>query len=176
MRAIRAASAALLGVSALALSAPAAVADDHYVMSNGYSVLPSTVAAGGQVVLQVDRDASGCKGSVTISSGVFDTVTIPPRSSVTTAGVDWDARPGAVYRVTFTCGGLSAIKDLTIAGGRPADITPVPVPPYRGVHAGEGGSIAGFDLKEIGLGLALIAGSVTAAYRLSRRRAGEDGT
>ncbi|MET7452634.1 hypothetical protein ABZT03_12180 [Streptomyces sp. NPDC005574] len=175
MRAIRVASAALLGVSALALSAPAAVADDHYVMSNGYSVLPSTVAPGGQVVLQVDRDLSGCAQTVTVSSSVFDTVTIPPRRTVATAAVAWDASPGAVYRVTFTCGGLSAVKNLTVAGGRHDGPTPLPVSPYRGVHAGEGGSIAGFDLKEIGLGLALVTGSVAVAYRLSRRRAGEDG-
>ena len=45
----------------------------------------------------------------------------------------------------------------------------------RGVHAGEGGSIAGFDLKELGIGAALIAGSVGAAYHFSRRRTGEDG-
>jgi hypothetical protein len=44
------------------------------------------------------------------------------------------------------------------------------------VHAGEGGTVAGFDLKEIGLGAALIAGSVGAAYHFSRRRTGEDGT
>ena len=178
MRAIRVASAALLGAAALTFSAPAAVAsvgDDHYVMSNGYSVLPSTIAAGGQVTLQVDRNASGCKGAVTVSSGVFDTVTIPHGSSSASAMVDWDAKPGASYRVTFSCGGLSAIKDLMIAGGRPVNPTPVPLNPYQGVHAGEGGSIAGFDLKEIGLGAALIAGSVGTAYYLSRRRTGEDG-
>ncbi|QKW24711.1 hypothetical protein HUT11_33380 [Streptomyces seoulensis] len=46
----------------------------------------------------------------------------------------------------------------------------------HGVRAGEGGTIAGFDLKEIGLGTALIGGSVGAAYCLSRRRTGEEGT
>lgn len=51
---------------------------------------------------------------------------------------------------------------------------PYPVP--RGVHAGEGGTVAGFDLKEIGLGAALIVGSVGTAYHFSRRRAaGDDG-
>ncbi|MFI5793051.1 hypothetical protein [Streptomyces sp. NPDC051677] len=179
MRAIRVASAALLGVTALTLSAPAAVAiggdDNHYVMSNGYDVLPLTIVAGGQITLQVDRGASGCTGSVTVSSGVFDTVVIPRGSSSAAALVDRDARVGVSYRVTFACGGISAVKELTISGGRPVDLTPAPRPVARGVQAGEGGAVAGFDLEEIGLGAALIAGSVGAAYYLSRRRAGEDG-
>jgi hypothetical protein len=180
MRAIRVASAALLGVTALTFSAPAAVAsgdddDNHYVMSNGYGVLPLTIAAGGQVTLQVDRSASGCRSSVTVSAGVFDTVVIPRGSSSAVALVDGDARVGASYRVTFACGGVSAVKELTITEGRPGGLTPAPYPVPRGVHAGEGGSVAGFDLKEIGLGAALIAGSVGAAYCLSRRRTGEDG-
>ena len=178
MHAIRVASAALLGVGALALSAPAAVAvrgDDHYVMSTGYSVVPSTVAAGGQVTLRVDREVTGCRGSVTVSSGVFDTLTIPRGSSSAVTEVDWDAKPGASYRVTFDCGGLSAVKELTIAAGRPDDPTPAPYPQYHGVHAGEGGSVAGFDVKQIGLGAALIAGAIGAAYRFSRRRTGEEG-
>ncbi|WP_069768867.1 MULTISPECIES: hypothetical protein [unclassified Streptomyces] len=178
MRAIRVASAALLGATALAFSASAAVASDddgHYVMSNGYSLLPSTVAAGGEVAVHVDRNVSGCRNSVTVSSGVFDTVVIPRGSTSAVTMVDRDARPGASYRVTFTCGGVSAIKELTIAGGRPADVTPAPYPVPRGVHAGEGGSVAGFDLREIGLGAALIAGSMAVAYRFARRRGAEDG-
>ncbi|MFG2282519.1 hypothetical protein ACGFNQ_28045 [Streptomyces asoensis] len=176
MRAIRVASAALLGVTALALSAPAAVAsdDDHYVMSEGYSVQPSTVAAGGQVTLRVDRAVSGCRSSVSVYSGVFDTVVIPRNSSWAAAVVDRDARPGASYRVTFTCGGISAVKELTIAGSRPVDPTPAPYPVPRGVHAGAGGTSDGFDAKEIGLGAALVAGSVGTAYVISRRRARED--
>jgi hypothetical protein len=177
MRAIRVASAALLGVTALTFSAPVAVAsddDNHYVMSNGYSVLPSTIAAGGQVTVQVDRNASGCRSSVTVSSGVFDAVVIPRGSSSAVVTVDWDARAGASYRVTFACGGISAVKELTIAGGRPVDPT-VPYPVPRGVHAGEGGTVAGFDLEEIALGAALIVGSVGAAYWFSRRQGAEDG-
>ncbi|MEU1182401.1 hypothetical protein ABZ464_33125 [Streptomyces sp. NPDC005820] len=174
MRAIRVASAALLGMTALTLTASAAVASDdgHYVMSEGYRVLPSTVAAGGQVTLLVDREVSGCKGSVTVTSGVFDAVTVPRGSTSAVALVDRDARPGALYRVTFTCGGLSAVKELTIAAGHGPVPTPYPLP--HGVQAGEGGTVAGFDLKEIGLGAALIAGSVGTAYHLARRRKGAD--
>nr|WSY49771.1 hypothetical protein OG999_06175 [Streptomyces sp. NBC_00886] len=181
MRAIRVASAALLGISALALSAPVAVAEgdgNHNITPFGFSVLPSTIAAGGQVTLQLDRDNRGCKGSATVSSGVFDTVRISPGQSSATAMVDWDARPGAVYQVTFSCDGVSGSTGLTIASGRTNNnIQPVqPVQPVpRGVRAGEGGSIAGFDAKELGIGAALIAGSVGAAYRFSRRRTGEDG-
>ncbi|MYR57494.1 hypothetical protein GTY54_15065, partial [Streptomyces sp. SID625] len=45
----------------------------------------------------------------------------------------------------------------------------------HGVRAGGGGTVAGFDLKEVGMGTALIAGSVGTAYYLSRRRTGEEG-
>ncbi|MFE9309048.1 hypothetical protein ACIQCF_09835 [Streptomyces sp. NPDC088353] len=45
----------------------------------------------------------------------------------------------------------------------------------HGVRAGVGGTVAGFDLKQIGLGAALIGGSIGTAYRLSRRRTGEEG-
>ncbi|MDN3026986.1 hypothetical protein [Streptomyces sp. S.PB5] len=177
MRAIRVASAALLGVSALALSAPAAAAKgDNNITPFGFSVQPSTIAAGGQVTLQLDRDNGGCVGSATVSSAVFDTITIPGNRSSATAVVDWDARPGAVYKVTFSCDGASGSTNLTIATGRTSPApTPYPYYPNRGVHAGEGGTIAGFDLKEIGLGAALIVGSVGAAYHFSRRRTGEDG-
>ncbi|MCT9079248.1 hypothetical protein [Streptomyces fulvoviolaceus] len=177
MRAIRVASAALLGVSALTFSAPAAVAKgDNNITPFGFSVQPSTIAAGGQVTLILDRDNGGCKGKATVTSAVFDTATIWPKQSQTTAVVDWDAKPGAVYQVTFTCDGVSGSTGLTIATGRTANPVPVnPVNPDRGVHAGEGGSFAGFDLKEIGLGAALIVGSIGAAYHLSRRRTGEDG-
>ncbi|MFF0200645.1 hypothetical protein [Streptomyces sp. NPDC005017] len=174
MRAIRVASAALLGATALACFAPAAAAEGgHDITPFGFSVLPSTIAAGGQVTLRVDRDG-GCRGKVTVTSGVFDTVHIKPHHSEATATVDWDAKPGVMYRVTFTCDGVSGSTDLTVAGGRPNHHTPVPLTPPYGVHAGEGGTFGGFDLKEIGLGAALIAGSIGAAYHFSRRRTGEE--
>ncbi|MFF7330230.1 hypothetical protein [Streptomyces sp. NPDC008150] len=176
MRAIRVASAALLGVTALAFSAPAAVAkgdNDHNITPYGFSVLPSTIAAGGQITLTLDRDRGGCRGAATVTSGVFDTVRIRPGQSQATTTVDWDARPGAVYQVTFSCDRATGSTSLTIASGRHSEPAPLQ-PPYRGVHAGEGGSIAGFDVKELGLGAALIAASVGAAYHFSRRRSGED--
>ncbi|WP_210592104.1 hypothetical protein [Streptomyces sp. GESEQ-35] len=164
MHAIRVASAALLGATALALAAPAAHARGDEYTGFRASVAPTSIAAGGQVSLRV----IGCDQDVYVSSGVFDTVTIRRGQTSATAAVDWDAKEGAVYSVKFSCGTFWQEVDLTIAGGRPSH-------PPRGVHAGEGGSVAGFDLQEIGLGLALIAGSVGAAYHFSRRRTGEDG-
>ncbi|MGN9758279.1 hypothetical protein [Streptomyces sp. SD31] len=168
MHAIRIASAALLAVSALAMAAPAAQARGD---ASGFwvNVLPTTVAPGGQVKLR----ATGCDQSVAVSSGVFDTVTIPRGRTTTRVTVDRDARPGAVYEVSFYCGTFWQSVDLTIAGGRPGPMRPHP---QHGVHAGEGGSLAGLDLKEIGLGGALIAASLGTAYHLSRRPTGEDDT
>ncbi|MFE2532232.1 hypothetical protein [Streptomyces sp. NPDC059371] len=175
MRAIRVASAALLGVTALTFAAPAALAGDgdHGLHPFAFSVQPSTVAPGGQVSLLLKRDGQ-CRGTATVTSGVFDTVSIPPGQSSASATVDWDARPGAVYDVTFSCGGASGSTGLTIAGRRP--VTPTPVPLQRGVRAGVGGGAGGFDLKQIGMGTALIAGSVGAAWYLSRRRTSSDET
>ncbi|GAA0909819.1 hypothetical protein [Streptomyces thermoalcalitolerans] len=46
----------------------------------------------------------------------------------------------------------------------------------HGIRAGEGGSGSGVDLKAIGTGTVLVAGSVGAAYYLSRRRTDEGGS
>ncbi|WBO62407.1 hypothetical protein [Streptomyces camelliae] len=186
MRAIRVASAALLGAGtlALALGASAALAgDDHDGTPFGFRVAPSAITAGNRVRLQVDRDGGGCRGTATVSSGVFDTLRIPPERSSATAVVDRNARPGAAHSVTFRCDGASGATDLTIADGRegdqrdqPYDQRYAPLPPVQhGVRAGAGGSVGGFDVKEIGLGALLIAGSLGTAYRLARRRAHEDG-
>ncbi|GAA2572047.1 MULTISPECIES: hypothetical protein [Streptomyces] len=170
MRAIPVASVALLGVATLSACVPAgAVGSDTF----GFTVTPATVAPGGEVTVGVGRTAAGCRGRVTVTSPVFDTVTIPRHESSATARVDRDARRGAVYQVTFACKDKTGTAHLTIAGG---SHHPTPEPRHpKGVHAGEGGSIAGFDVKQIGLGLALVVGSVGAAYHLSRRRSGEDG-
>ncbi|MFB6637238.1 hypothetical protein ACFCYF_08280 [Streptomyces chartreusis] len=170
MRAIRVASAALLGVSALAVTAPAAQAQGD---NSGFwaTVRPTTVAPGEHVRLR----ATGCEQSVTVSSGVFDTVTIPRWRTTAWARVDRDARRGAVYEVSFYCGTFWQSVDLTIAGGRP-DRPDRPEQPEHGVRAGEGGTLAGLNLKEIGLGAALITAALGTAYHLSRRRTEEDGS
>ncbi|WEH14072.1 hypothetical protein [Streptomyces sp. VNUA24] len=170
MRAIRVASAALLGAAALSLTAPAAhAARAGDITSFGFGVVPSTVAPGGQVLLRVD----GCRHRTTVSSGVFDAVVIPRGHSSATATVDRDARPGTVYEVLFQCGDESGRTDLTISSGRP---THHPTHyPTRGSHAGAGGTVAGFDAHEIGLGAALVAGALGVAWHRARRRPEEGG-
>ena len=173
MRAIGLASAVLLGAGALTSGVPAA--DAAIRTDFGFSVMPSTVAAGGEVTVRVERNKA-CQGEAAVNSPVFDMVTIPPEESWATAVVDWDAKPGAVYDVEFECDESSGTAQLTIAGGRPTH-HPTHHPtrhPHKGVHAGEGGTFAGFDLKKIGLGAALIAGSLGVAHRFSRRRTDED--
>ncbi|MEU1329328.1 hypothetical protein [Streptomyces sp. NPDC005865] len=183
MRAIRVASAALLTASALAVTAPtasAAALGEENVTAFGFSVSPSTVAAGGQVTLNVD----GCDGETKVTSGVFEDTTIHKGQKSATAQVFWDAKPGAMYEVTFTCNGSnpgSDKTDLTIATGRPDHNSHHPDRPdhpdhhaHKGVKAGTGGSFGGFDLHEIALGGALIAGTFGAAYYKMRRRTGGD--
>ncbi|MEV0238557.1 hypothetical protein AB0I06_01245 [Streptomyces sp. NPDC050674] len=175
MRAIGLASAVLLGAGALTSCVPADAA-----MRNDFvfSVAPSTIRPGGEVALRVERNRA-CRGEAVVNSAVFDMVTIAPHETWAPAVVDWDAEPGAVYDVEFECGRSSGVARLTIAGGHPTHHpthrpTHHPHHPHKGVHAGEGGTVAGFDLKEIGLGAALIAGSLGVAYRFSRRRTDED--
>ncbi|MFH8976280.1 hypothetical protein [Streptomyces sp. NPDC017890] len=174
MRAIPVASVALLGVAALSACVPAGAATGGSP-TFGFLVHPATVAPGGEVTLGVGRGADGCRGRVTVSSPVFDTVTIPRHESSATTRVDRDARRGAVYQVTFACDRRTGTVNLTIADLHSHRPYPEPRHPDKGVHAGEGGTIAGFDMKETGLGALLIAGSVGTAYHLSRRRSGEDG-
>ncbi|MFD3823883.1 hypothetical protein, partial [Streptomyces sp. NPDC058625] len=166
MHAIRVASAALLGVVALALAAaPGAVAVGGEVTPSGFGVRPALVEPGDRVTLRVDRADGGCEGYVTVSSPVLDTVTIPKKRSRVTAEVYRDARPGTVHQVAFTCEGVTGTTSLTVAGGRPVPL-PSPLPAEaggatghpRGVHAGEGGSPAGLDVGGIGLGAALVTG------------------
>ncbi|MFD5621884.1 hypothetical protein [Streptomyces yangpuensis] len=157
------------------------------VTSFGFTLTPSTVAPGGQVVLAV----SGCNAAYsTASSGVFDTVSIARGQSVR-ATVDRDARPGAVYSVSFTCNGETGSADLTIAGGTTTPTTsstrtatatnratnpavaPVTTTSARGVRGGLGGSVAGMDPVELGVGAGLfLAAAGGTAYALRRRASG----
>ncbi|MDN0198719.1 hypothetical protein [Streptomyces sp. S.PNR 29] len=179
MRVIRVASAALLGAAtALTLTVSAASAQDDEPGEFRVSVFPSTVVAGGAVALHT----TGCDRYVTVSSGVFDPLILRTGQTWATAVVDRDAEPGAMYEVTFHCGTFWRTVDLAIApdhphrsasGAAPTRAEPTDYP--KAVDAGEGGSLAGFDLREIGLGLALVMGSVGAAYHLSRRGTRADG-
>lgn len=179
MGAIRIASATLLSAAAISLATPAAAlatdgggAHGSTITSFGFSVTPSTIAPGGTVTLNV----TGCPSTATASSGVFSTVTISPNSS-TTAQVDFNARRGATYTVTFMCGGERGTTDLTITGGTPQPLRPTTRPtistttaPSRGVRGGLGGASDGFDLGEIAIGLALVAAAGGGLMLYLRRR------
>ncbi|MFF5142852.1 hypothetical protein ACFY6U_24495 [Streptomyces sp. NPDC013157] len=125
MRAIRVASAALLGLGALTLCAPVILASDtggggrDGRQSFGFRVTPTTVAAGGRVSLHLDR-GSGCRGAATVTSGLFDTVRIPSERDSVTATVDRTAQSQASYRVTIVCDGTSASTELAIASSTSA--------------------------------------------------------
>ncbi|MGW7238161.1 hypothetical protein [Streptomyces sp. NPDC054804] len=129
MHAIRLAPAALLGLGALVLGAPAALTDDEgdggrdsgRQTSFGVHVTPSTVSAGGRVSLQLNRDES-CRGAATVTSDVFDTVRIPEGRDSVAATVDRDARSQTSYRVTFDCDGARGSTQLSIAGSQSAEL------------------------------------------------------
>ncbi|MEU3059804.1 hypothetical protein AB0P12_20485 [Streptomyces subrutilus] len=191
MGAIRTSATALLSAGATgavlalgAFGAPAAsAAEAAPVTSFGFSLTPSTVAPGGQVVVAV----TGCASAfATVSSGVFDTVSIA-RGQTARVTVDRDARRGAQYSVTFTCNGENGSADLTIAGGTTAPttssttgartgvtgVTGVTPGSAQGVRGGLGGSVAGPDPVELGVGAALfLAAAGGAAYAVRRRGAG----
>ncbi|MGW5095728.1 hypothetical protein ACWEQ1_28630 [Streptomyces nodosus] len=115
MRAIRALSAALLGVGALALPACTSAGDGGDGRSTfGYKLDPETVNPGGRIALPVEN----CKGNATVFSGVFDTVTIPEGRASATATIDRDAKVGTTYDVTFRCGEEYGHKKLAITGAR----------------------------------------------------------
>ncbi|APE25492.1 hypothetical protein [Streptomyces venezuelae] len=180
MRAIRAASTALLGAAALALAAPTAVAADGAPAPNpraprakapgDFVVSPSLVAPGGRVTLS----APGCASTATASAGIFDTVTIAPNSAAT-ATVDWDARRGAVYTVSFNCtGGISDTVNLTISGTPTATptISSTVLTPPRGVRGGLGGAMGGVEPLELAAGGALVLAAVAGGVYVVRRRTG----
>ncbi|MET9512461.1 hypothetical protein ABZX62_29145 [Streptomyces flavidovirens] len=172
MRAIRVTSAAALGLAALSLTIPAASAVDNKVPTLVGTATPSTIAPGGQVTLSL----SGCDGDADASSAVFDVVRIPP-GGMATATVDWDAKRGAMYTVTYTCDdGRQTTSQLTIAGARPtrtftprptATVTRSPAGPARG---GVGGSQGGMNAGEIAAGAALVVAATGGVIFVLRRR------
>ncbi|WP_406064668.1 hypothetical protein OG462_36985 [Streptomyces sp. NBC_01077] len=180
MRAIRAATTALLGAAALALAAPAAVAADGAPAPNpraarakapgDFVVSPSLVSPGGRVTLS----APGCASTATASAGIFDTVAIAPGSAAT-ATVDMDARRGAVYTVSFNCtGGIADTVDLTISGVPTVTptISSTLLTPPRGVQGGLGGSVGGFEPLQLAAGGALVLAATVGGVYVIRRRSG----
>ncbi|MER8230795.1 hypothetical protein [Streptomyces sp. NPDC094049] len=185
MRAIRAASAALLGAAVVVVTAPTAPADDgnHGITSFGFSATPATVAPGGTVTLTTD----GCEvPSVTVTSGIFETVTLT-EGRTGTATVDVDATAGTEHEITFDCKGERGTTKVTVAHGdtgghrpehesgvhRPEHDAGMPPGAHKGVKAGYGTATAseGLGTTEVVIGVLLIAGALGAAITLTRRRA-----
>ncbi|MEW2071874.1 hypothetical protein [Streptomyces sp. NPDC007346] len=181
MRAIRVAPLALLGATALALLAPPAAhaAPDGAINTFNPTITPSVISPGGRVTL----GGGGCTGETTITSGIFDTTVIPSGSTTATATVDTDARRGAVYAVTFSCGSTGTTRNvnLTITAG-PA-VTPVPTTAPTtaptvsstalapsGVRGGLGGGSGTMDTVEVAGGAALVLTAATGALYFVRRR------
>ncbi|MZE49824.1 hypothetical protein GTY86_00490 [Streptomyces sp. SID5770] len=187
MRAIRAASTALLGVAAFALAAPSAVATEGAPAPNprargakapgDFVVSPSVVSPGGRVALS----APGCASTATAAAGVFDTAVIAPGATAT-ATVDLDVRPGSVYTVAFNCtGGVQGTIDLTISGGATATptatattgptISSTILTTPRGVQGGLGGSVDdGAGPVELAAGGALVLAAAGGVFSVVRRR------
>ncbi|MFC7217667.1 hypothetical protein ACFQLX_05695 [Streptomyces polyrhachis] len=108
-------AASALSVLAVGVTAPAtAQGSGGDVTSFGFTVTPKAVKPGGQVNLT----ATDCEHEARASSGVFDSIPLgiagdPMQSASVT--VDWDAKPGAEYTVTFICGPESGRAKLRIA-------------------------------------------------------------
>ncbi|MFF2852198.1 hypothetical protein ACFVT5_38680 [Streptomyces sp. NPDC058001] len=109
MRAIvRASGAAVAAVAWVAVTAPAASADDE---SWQVGVEPATVRPGDTVTLT----SRGCQvPEVTVDSGVFDHAELNEGRETRTR-VSPDAKPAARHEVTFTCDGRSKTVQVTIA-------------------------------------------------------------
>ncbi|MEV7085259.1 hypothetical protein AB0O07_05040 [Streptomyces sp. NPDC093085] len=183
MRAICATAAALLGVASLALTAPTATAAvDGGTTPFGFTVTPRTVGPGGRVTLGV----TNCATSATASSPVFDTVTIPSGRTAA-ATVDWDAKRGAVYQVSFSCNGATGRTTLTIASAAAtpaasraptasrapatsrAPVVAATTATPAGVRGGLGGSVGGVSTGELTAGAALVAAAVAGTVWTVRR-------
>ncbi len=184
MRALRVASLAAIGsAAALALGAPAALADEEGdITPFGFTVTPEEVAPGETVTL----NATECDSpTMTASSGVFETVTLQ-EGLPATATVFEDAKPGADYDITFDCKGEKATTTLTVSATATASLTqtvpgtathtPSPLTkPDGGVKAGSGGSLPGLSPTQTVLGSVLVAGALGGGVVLLRRRAGAGG-
>ncbi|MDT0309937.1 hypothetical protein RM780_23715 [Streptomyces sp. DSM 44917] len=173
------------GATVLGAGAPAALAAEAARPARapgqadapfGFSVSPAAVRPGGAVDLTVTNCT---RYEATAESAVFDRVVLgmPGELQSARTTVDADARVGATYDVTFTCGPESGTAPLTILA---ATTSPSPtgtatasstVLPTRGARAGVGGTQSGGDtLLWAGAGVTLTA--LAAGFVLFRRRAG----
>lgn len=113
-RTIGTASAAVAGAAALILAAGAPVfAGDE--AEYDYSVSPEAIEPGGEVTIRT----TGCRApTVTVSSGVFETVTLNEGEEKSARIFD-DVKPEAEYEITFDCAGVIRSLPLMIKPGGP---------------------------------------------------------
>ncbi|WP_405801356.1 hypothetical protein [Streptomyces sp. NBC_01506] len=114
MRRIGTASAAIAGAAALVLGAgwPAFAGDEAEF---DYSVSPEAIEPGGEVEIRT----TGCQvPTVTVSSGVFETVTLN-EGEAKSARIFEDVKPEAEYEITFDCDGVIRSVPLMIKPGGP---------------------------------------------------------
>ncbi|MFJ2635360.1 hypothetical protein ACIO6U_25895 [Streptomyces sp. NPDC087422] len=159
---------------ALALAAPAARADSG-LTSFGFGVSPTTVVPGGKVTLT----ATDCVGQATASApALFGDVTLGKghgSGQVATATVDGEAKPGARYVVTFTCGSQRGTAALTVAAGTTSTGTAsTGTKPTGAVRTGAvrtdlGGDVSAPNAREVLAGGVLVAAAGVLVVR--RRRA-----
>ncbi|MFI1964948.1 hypothetical protein ACH429_12675 [Streptomyces pathocidini] len=165
-----------LAGAGLGLAAPAALAaPDPNITSFGFDISPKSVKPGGSVTLHVTE----CDRGATASSGVFDTVRLRPSDGGEhsgTARVDEDARPGAVYDVTFTCGKEAGTTSLKILDRHGSGTGPTsPDRPGKGTRGGLGGSVTEANPAQIAGGATLLALAVSGVVISLRRRRAHDG-
>lgn len=106
--------AAVAGAAALVFSAAAPVfAGDE--AEYDYSVSPESIEPGGEVTIRT----TGCRApTVTVSSGVFETVTLSEGEEKSARIFD-DVKPEAEYEITFDCDGVVRSLPLMIKPGGP---------------------------------------------------------
>ena len=176
MRAARLIAGSVLTASAFALGAPMAMAADgggttSNVTPFAFKIFPTTVQAGGSIGLGV----SGCDStSASASAGVFDTVNLPSTGTtgefVGATTIDADAKPGAQYEVTFSCGSSSGTTTLTVSTTGATTVTPT-----GSVKTGLGGATTSMSPGEVAAGSAVLAAALGGlGLAAVRRRRGAD--
>ncbi|WP_328681073.1 hypothetical protein OG905_36030 [Streptomyces sp. NBC_00322] len=174
MRAIRVASLALIGTAALALGAPAALADDGSSITSFGSTLPPTTAAPGDTET---LNATECEAEYDLTSECLGGTGTAPLTAAD--GSDLHTGPTEFAEPTDTTGATDTAE--TTGKAEPAKpMEPVepakpaksfrPVKPGGGVKGGTGGSFADLSPTQIGVGSALIAGALAGGGVLMLRR------
>ncbi|MDT0416224.1 hypothetical protein RM574_12050 [Streptomyces sp. DSM 41982] len=194
MRPQRTGRAVLVGLTALAGSLPWPAAADGAPSPLTAEVRPATAIPGAQVRVSV----RGCAGSTTVRSALFAPRTLAPGASAlvtvspearhgTAYDLTFDCADGRQHRARLqVAAGGGEISETSRPRRRAEDTRPEAdlgpgtglraepdhAPsraPDKGVRAGEGGGVSGtFSTGNLALGVLLVGGVLTYAYRRSR--------